>query len=316
MAMTITAPTTETWPPLPLEAWRETQETLHLWTQVVGKIKLELTPFLNEWWNVAFAVTPRGLTTGAIPAGDKMFAIDFDFVDHTLFVHASDGRTRSLPLIPRSVADFYAELLATVRAMGIVVAINPLPVEIPNPISCAIDTEHASYDPEPVQRWWRILVQTERILQRFRSPFVGKSSPVNFFWGSFDLTATRFSGRPAIPPAGAPRFVQLAEEQENFACGFWPGNPTMSGVALGEPAFFAYIYPEPPGFREAPVRPEAAYHDPDLGLFLLRYDDARRAASPAAAILDFFQSAYEAAATLADWDRRALERIPPKGAVR
>lgn len=309
--MVLTQPNTETWPQLPLSAWRETQETLHLWTQIVGKIKLELTPFLNHWWNVAFAVTPRGLTTGTIPAGVGAFAIDFDFVDHMLFIHVSDGRTRALPLIARSVADFYAELLSTLRAMGIEVTINPVSVEIPDPISCDIDTEHASYDPEPVQRWCRIMIQTERILQRYRSPFVGKSSPVNFFWGSFDLSAPRFSGREAPPPAGAPRFLQLAEGQETFACGFWPGNASMSGVTVGEPAFYAYLYPAPPGFRDASVRPGAASYDGNLGEFLLRYEDARRAPSPDQAILDFFQSAYEAAATLAGWDRHALERAIP-----
>jgi hypothetical protein len=283
---------------------------------VVGKVKLELTPFLNEWWNVAFAVTPRGLTTGPIPAGNEAFAVDFDFIDHTLFLHASDGRTRAMPLIPRSVADFYAEFLATVRAMGIEVTINPLPVEIPNPISCEVDTAHASYDPVFAHRWWRIMAQTEKVLQRYRSPFVGKSSPVNFFWGSFDLAATRFSGRPATPPAGAPRFVQLSETQENVSCGFWPGNATLSGFELGEPAFYSYIYPDPPGYKAAAVRPAAAEFHPDLGLFLLRYDDARRAADPEQAILDFFQSTYEAAAEFSRWDRAALERTPPKGARR
>ncbi len=309
--MTVVERTTEAWPALPLEDWRETQETLHLWTQIVGKVKLALTPFLNAWWHVAFAVTPRGLTTGPIPAGDGAFAVDFDFVDHALFVRVSDGNSKVLALIPRSVADFYAEFLATLRALGIEVAINPLPVEVPNPILFDADTGHASYDPEPVQRWWRIVVQTEQVLQRYRSPFVGKSSPVHFFWGSFDLAATRFSGRPAVPPAGAPRFLQLAETQENFSCGFWPGNATMSGVVLGEPAFHAYAYPAPPGFEAAAVRPSAASYEPRLGEFLLRYDDVRRADSPEQAILDFFRSVYEAAATLGGWDRQALERTPP-----
>jgi hypothetical protein len=308
--------TTETWPALPLSAWRETQQTLHLWTQIVGKVKLELTPFLNEWWNIAFAVTPRGLTTGTIPAAAGAFAIDFDFVDHTLFVRASDGRTRAMPLIPRSVAGFYAELLATLHTMGIEVAINPISVELPEPIACDVDTEHASYDPESVRRWWWITVQTERILQQYRSSFVGKSSPVNFFWGSFDLNATRFSGRPADPPAGAPRVMQQAEDQENVACGFWPGNATMAGFELGESAFYSYVYPEPEGFRATAVLPEAASFHPDLGLFLLRYDDAQRAPSPEQAVLDFFQSTYEAAATLAGWDRQALERTPPRRARR
>lgn len=311
--MTITGRPVGPWPPLPLGGWRETQETLHLWTQVVGKIKLELTPFLNEWWNVALTVTPRGLTTGPIPipAGHGTFAIDLDFVDHTLHIRDSDGQTRSLPLIPRSVASFYGELLGTLRAMGIAVAINPLPVEIPNPVRCDLDTEHASYDPDPVERWWWIVVRTERIMQRYRSGFVGKSSPVNFFWGSFDLNATRFSGRPATPPAGAPRFLQLAESQENVACGFWPGNTSASGVTLGEPAFYAYCYPEPPGFKRASIRPPAARYDERLGLFLLPYEAARRAASPEDAILAFFDTVYAGAATLGGWDRAALERIPP-----
>jgi hypothetical protein len=314
--VSITVPAAEIWPALPLEDWRETQKTLHLWTQIVGKVKLALSPFWNEWWNIAFAPTPRGLTTGTMPAGAAVLAIDFDFVDHALFVRVSDGRTRAMPLIPRSVAAFYAELLALLGALGIDVAINPVSVELPDPISCDVDTEHASYDPEPVERWWRIMLRTEQVLQRFRSPFVGKSSPIHFFWGSFDLAATRFSGRPAAPPAGAPRFLQLAEDQENFAYGFWPGNATMSGVTLGEPAFYAYAYPEPPGIREAPIDPKAALYHSDLGLFLLRYGDARRAADPAQAILDFFQSTYAATATRATWDRRSLERIAPRGADR
>lgn len=307
-------PTTASWPALPLESWRETQETLHLWTQVVGKVKLALTPFWNEWWNVAFAVTPRGLTTGTMPIGLVAFAIDFDFVDHVLLIHTSDGRSRSMPLGPRSVAAFYAELLTTLRSLGIDVAINPVSVELPVQVTLDVDTAHASYDPEAVEPWWRIVVQTEQILRQFRSPFVGKSSPIHFFWGSFDLAATRFSGRPAPPPVGAPRFMQLAEDQENYAYGFWPGNGTVTGATPGEPAFYAYHYPEPAGFTKASVRPGAAYYDLELGLFLLRYADARRATSPEQSILDFFQSTYEAAATLAEWDRPSLERFPPRGA--
>ena len=314
--MTVTVPATLAWPALPFGAWRETQATLHLWTQVVGKVKLELSPFLNEWWNVAFALTPRGLTTGTIPAGDTMFAVDFDFVDHTLFIRTSDGRTRSMPLIPRSVAAFYAEFLAMLRGLNIDVAINPLPVEIPDPISCEVDTEHDAYDPEPVVRFWRIMLQTEQVLQRFRSSFAGKSSPIHFFWGSFDLSHTRFSGRPASQPADWPRFLRIAEEQENYACGFWPGNATMSGVEFGGPAFYAYCFPAPAGFAEAAARPAAAYFDQNLGEFILRYDDVRRAADPEQALLDFFRSTYEAAATLGGWDRQALERTPPEGANR
>lgn len=312
--MAITGHNAETWPPLPLTAWRETQETLHLWTQIVGKVKLELTPFLNEWWNVALAVTARGLTTGPIPSLAGTFAIDFDFIDHTLFIHASTGQTESMPLTSRTVADFYVQFMETLRTMGIDVTINPLPTEIPDPIPCDIDHTHGTYDPEFAHRWWMIQLHVELVLQRYRSNFVGKSSPVNFFWGSFDLTTTRFSGRPAAPPEGAPRFLQIAEAQENVACGFWPGHTTMTGITLGEPAFYAYIYPEPPGFSEASVRPAAARYEPSLGQFLLLYEDARRSASPAAAILEFFESTYEVAATLAGWDRDALERIPPGGA--
>jgi hypothetical protein len=311
-----TRPNDETWPPLPLAAWRETQETLHLWTQIVGKVKLALTPFLNEWWNVAFSLTPRGWTTGPIPAGEEVFAVDFDFIDHRLLVHLSDGRTRVMPLVAQPVADFYAEFLGMLGALGIAVTINPLPAEIPAPISFAVDRTHASYDPAFAHRFWRVVLRTERVVQRFRSSFVGKSSPVNFFWGSFDLSATRFSGRPAEPPAGAPRFLRLAETQENYAGGFWPGNPTMTGLTLGEPAFYAYVYPEPAGFKAAAARPAAAHYNPDLGEFVLRYDDARRAPSPEQAILDFFQSTYETAATLAGWDRGALERTPPRGGPR
>lgn len=311
MTSTRAVPTTETWPALPFDGWRESQATLHRWTQIVGKVKLELSPFLNEWWNTSLALTPRGLTTGSIPAGDAIFAVDFDFVDHELVVRAADGRTRSMPLIPRSVAAFYAEFLGMLRSMGIEVAINPVPSEIPNAISCAVDTEHDAYDSEYANRWWRIMLQTERVLQRFRSSFFGKSSPIQFFWGSFDLSHTRFSGRAATPPSDWPRFLRIAEDQENYACGFWPGNMTMSGIEYGEPAFYAYTFPEPAGFREAPIGPAAAYFDSNLGEFVLRYDDARRAESPEQAILDFLKSTYEASATLGGWDRALLERDPP-----
>lgn len=311
--MTVDSRNPTPWPALPLSGWQDTQETLHLWMQIVGKVKLELTPFLNEWWNVAFALTPRGMTTGLIPSDAGAFAIDFDFIDHTLFVYASDGRTRSLPLASRSVATFYEELLATLHAMGIAVVINPLPVELPDPISSEIDHTHATYDPGAAHRFWEILVRVEPVLQQFRSPFVGKSSPVNFFWGSFDLSATRFSGRSTSPPEGAPYFLQLAESQENFACGFWPGNSTMSGVTFGEPAFYAYIYPEPAGFNDAILRAELARYDPRFGQFLLRYDDARDTGSLERTVLDFFASAYEAAATLGGWDRAVLERLPLRG---
>jgi hypothetical protein len=247
------------------------------------------------------------MTTGLIHAEPAAFAVDFDFIDHTLFIRASDGQTRSMPLVPRSVAAFYHEFLDVLRSMAIAVTIDPMPVEIPDPIPCHLDHDHDAYDPEMVHRWWRIMVATDGVMQRFRSSFVGKSSPVNFFWGSFDLGLARFSGRPATPPAGAPRWLQIAETQENFACGFWPGNANMAGYTLGEPAFYAYHYPAPPGFREATLRPDAAFFHPDLGEFILRYDDALATGAPGEAVLAFLESAYDAAASRAGWDRGALE---------
>lgn len=292
----------EIWPELPLGEWQDTLDTLHMWTQIVGKVKLELTPFLNEWWNVALTVTARGLTTGPIPAGSRIFAIDFDFIDHTLTVQTSAGEVTTLPLSPRSVASFYAELMAILDTLGIDVTINPIPSEVPDPIPCDVNETNASYDAEYVNQWWRILVQTQLVLERFRMPFFGKSSPILFYWGSFDLSHTRFSGRPADPPAEAPLFFQIAEDQENFACGFWPGNVSASGAKLGEPAFYAYHYPAPAGFSEAPVGPDAVYYDTSMGEFILRYNDALRTASPEDAVLEFFQSAYDAAAAAADWE--------------
>jgi Family of unknown function (DUF5996) len=214
----------------------------------------------------------------------------------------------TLSLMPRTVADFYGEVMGMLRALGITVTINPVPCEVPNPTPCDVNDMHASYDAEYVTRWWRLQLQTAKVLQVHRSSFVGKSSPIQFFWGSFDLSHTRFSGRPAPIPQGVPRFFQLAEDQENVACGFWPGNPNYAGVTLGEPTFYAYIYPEPDGFKEASVRPAAAHYDPRLGEFILPYEDVRRAAAPEQALLEFFQSTYAAAADLAGWDRTALER--------
>lgn len=302
-----------TWPALPFEEWRETCDTLHMWTQIAGKVKLELAPFLNHWWEVAFYVTPRGLTTAAVPYGNRTFEINFDFIDHNLSIVTSDDARKFLPLIPRSVADFYQEFMATLRALEIDVTINTTPAEIPDPIPFEQDQIHASYDPAYANRWWRIMVQVDKLLQRYRTPFVGKSSPVLFYWGSFDLNQTRYSGKPATPPEGVPRFFQLAENEQNVACGFWPGNTTFSGVTLGEPAFYSYTYPEPPGFKEADVRPSAAHYDSRLGEFILLYKDALAAASPDQAIMDFFQSTYEAGSTLSNWNRGVLEGMDPLG---
>jgi hypothetical protein len=305
--MSVNRSSSAVWPTLPLAEWRDTLDTLHMWTQIVGKVKLALTPFLNEWWNVGFFVTARGLRTGPIPAGIRVFEIEFDFIAHNLIVSTSNGEVKSVPLAARSVASFYSDFMTTLRGLGIDVVIDPLPCEVPNPIRCDINETHASYDPEYVRRWWSVLVQIQTLLDRFRSGFTGKSSPVLFYWGSFDLNHTRFSGHPAEPPAGAPRFLQIAEDQENFSCGFWPGNATFSGVTFGEPALYAYHYPAPAELSKSAVRPSAAYFDATLGEFILRYDDARRAESPDDAVMAFFQSTYKASATAAGWDRGALE---------
>jgi hypothetical protein len=298
----------EWWPALPWDAWNDTCETLHMWTQIVGKVALALAPFLNEWWQVAFHLTARGLTTGPIPFRDGIFQMEFDFLDHHLVVRTSDGRRTALALVPRSVADFYHDLISALGALGVVVRISPLPVEVPRAIPFDADQVHASYDPTYAHRWWWILTQIDGVLQQYRSTFVGKSSPIQFFWGSFDLNETRFSGHPATPPPGAPRFLQLAEDQENMACGFWPGNPSASGITMGQPAFYAYIYPEPSDFKKAAVRPGGAHYDDRLGEFILLYEDVRRSEDPARALREFFDSAYDAAATLAHWDRGLLER--------
>jgi Family of unknown function (DUF5996) len=293
----------ESWPALPFEAWRDTCETLHLWTQIVGKVRMELSPPVNHWWHVTLYVTPRGLTTSSIPYQGGTFAVDFDFIEHNLFILTSDGTTKTLPLIPQSVAAFYREFMACLQALGIEVTINTLPSEIPSPIRCDEDEIHASYDPVYAHRFWRILVQTDTVLQRYRSRFLGKSSPVHFFWGSFDLAQTVFSGRRAPERPGADRITREAYSHEEISCGFWPGDERFP-----TPAFYSYTYPEPPGLPTASIHPAAALHSQELGDFLLPYDDVRSASSPEQALLEFFQSTYEAGATLGQWDREALER--------
>ncbi len=302
-------PPPEPWPALPWAEWSATCETLHMWTQVVGKVKLALAPFLNQWWQVGFHVTARGMTTGLIPYAERAFDVTFDFVDHRLAIRSTDGRESVLPLAPRSVADFYQEFMGALQAQDIAVTIDTTPTEVLHPIPFEQDRTHAAYDAAAVRRWWQVQVQTTKVLQRYRSTFAGKSSPILFWWGSFDLNSTRFSGRPATPPPG-PRFFRLAENQENVSCGFWPGNPTLHETAFREPSYYAYAYPEPAGFKEAAVRPSAAYFNAELGEFLLHYEDARRAPSPEQAILDFFTSVYEAGATLGHWDRATLEHPP------
>ena len=295
--------TAELWPSLPYEAWKETLDTLHMWTQIVGKVRMELSPPVNHWWHVTLYVTSRGLTTSSIPYQGRSFAVNFDFIDHQLYILTSDGTTKALPLIPRSVAAFYREFMDCLHALGIDVTINTLPSEVRNPIRCDEDEVHASYDPVYAHRFWRVLVQTDTVLQRYRSPFLGKSSPVHFFWGGFDLALTVFSGRRAPERPGADRMTRESTSHEEISCGFWPGT---DGFPI--PAFYSYTSPEPPGLKTAAIRPAAASYNPEMEIFLLLYDDVRSASSPEQALLEFFQSTYEAGATLAKWDREALER--------
>jgi hypothetical protein len=290
------------WPALPLSSWNDTRATLHMWTQMVGKVRLALTPRINHWWNVPLYVTPRGLTTSRMPYGDRAFELRFDFIDHELVLQSSDGSRKALPLGPRSVAEFYKLFMDMLHSEGFDVKIWKMPVEIPNPIPFDRDQTHASYDPESVRKFWRILLSIEQVLEEFRARFLGKSSPVHFFWGSFDLAVTRFSGRPAPERPGADSITREAYSHEVSSVGYWPGSGSTDA------AFYSYAAPEPPNFKNARVRPSAARYDAQLNEFILMYDDVRNAPSPSAALLDFCQSTYEAAANLAAWDRKALER--------
>jgi hypothetical protein len=292
------------WPPLPLESWKDTYATLHMWTQIVGKVRLALTPRMNHWWSVPLYVGARGLTTSSIPYAGRTFELLFDFLRHELVLYTNDGGVKSLPLCARSVADFYQNFLDMLRSAGVEVKIWKMPVEIPEPIPFDQDRVHTSYDREFARRFWQILVSVDRVFQEFRSHFLGKSSPVHFFWGSFDLAVTRFSGRRAPERSGADSITREAYSHEVSSVGFWPG----SGIE--GPAFYSYMAPEPPAFRESRVRPNAAMYHPKLNEFILMYDDVRRAPSPCAALLDFCQSTYEAGAELARWDRQALETVP------
>ncbi|HEX9028467.1 MAG TPA: DUF5996 family protein [Anaerolineales bacterium] len=295
----------ELWPSLPYDEWKDTYDTLHMWTQIVAKIRLTLTPPVNHWWHSSLYVTPRGLTTSPIPYHGRSFEIQFDFIDHNLNIHTSNGQTRYLGLYPRSVADFYREVTAVIRSMGIEVKINPMPQEVANPIRSDQDEVHATYDPEYVERFRRILIEVDQVFKQFRGRFIGKCSPVHFWWGSFDLAVTRFSGRRAPVRPGANRIDREAYSHECSSAGFWPG----SGHLL-EPAFYAYTAPAPPGYDLVPIRPEKAYFDPKFSEFILRYEDVRTAERPAEAILDFLQSTYGVGANLGNWDRANLELQP------
>ena len=296
------------WPALPFDGWKDTCATLHLWTQIVGKIRLAKAPMTNHWWQVPLYVTCRGLTTSPIPYnGGVDFQIDFDFVDHRLLVEVSDGRSESLPLEPCAVAEFYQRLMDRLKALGLEVPIWTVPVELPDPIPFEQDRTHAAYDRRQAQQFWRVLVNVDRVLKQFRSRFLGKASPVHFFWGSFYIAVTRFSGRPAPPHPGAPHVADAVTREtyshEVSSCGFWPGNG-----GFGQPAFYSYAYPEPAGLADAPIRPEAAYYGNDLHEFILPYEAVRQAATPEKLVLEFLESTYAAAADLGHWDRAALER--------
>jgi Family of unknown function (DUF5996) len=295
------------WPELPYAAWKETYATLHLWTQIVGKIRLAQTPWLNHSWHVVLYVSSRGLSTSPIPHGNRSFQLDFDFLNHVLVVSTDDGALRQIGLFPRSVAEFYAEVMRALADLGIEVRINDMPNELPEPIRFGADNIHASYDPEFAERHWRILMEVERVLFKFRTSFIGKCSPVHFFWGSFDLAVTRFSGRPApLHPGGVPHLpdavAQEAYSHEVSSAGFWPGNEVIP-----YPAFYSYAYPEPSGFAQAAIRPAAAFYSADLSEYILPYDAVARAGDPDRALMDFLQSTYEAAASFGKWDRGTLE---------
>jgi uncharacterized protein DUF5996 len=295
--------TNEGWPALPYEEWKDTRDTLHMWTQIVGKIRLALTPRINHWWNVPLYITARGLTTSEISYGERWFDMEFDFIAHVLRIRTSDGTIRNISLAPRTVADFYREIMSTLRALGIDVRIWTVPSEVPNPIRFEEDEVHRSYDPSYVDRFWRIIALTEGVLMEFRSRFIGKCSPIHFFWGGFDLAVSRFSGRVAPPREGADSITREGYSHEVSSLGWWPGDPRFP-----HPAFYSYIAPEPAGFKTAKVLPDSATYDPNYGLFVLSYEDARREQSPDKALLDFAQTTYDAAADLAKWDRSALER--------
>ena len=305
---TAAAASWEPWPSLPLEAWTDTYATLHLWTQVVGKVRLVQSPPINHSWHTTLYVTARGLTTSPIPHGGRTFQIDFDFIDHQVIVQASDGSAAHFALEPQSVATFYARLMQALDSLGLHAGIYRFPNEVPEPIRFDQDETHRSYDPEYANRFWRVLVQADRVFKEFRSRFIGKCSPVHFFWGAPDLAVTRFSGRTAPEhPGGIPnlpdRITREAYSHEVSSCGFWPGGGTIPYAA-----FYSYAYPAPEGFSATTVKPEAAFYSTDFGEFILPYDAVRQSESPDRTLLDFLQSTYEAAADLAGWDRGALER--------
>lgn len=307
MALHLARMTVNSWPALPLSEWKETYDTLHMWTQIVGKIRLALTPTENHWWNTTLYVSPRGLTTSTMHHNGRLLQIDFNFIDHKLIIETTDAPAKTIDLRSLSVADFYQQTMDALNSFEMPVKIWTTPVEVADRIPFENDEKHASYDPEYVQKFWRILTQADRVFTEFRCRFNGKVSPVHFFWGAFDLAVTRFSGRTAPLHPGAAnvaRFVAVeAYSHEVSSCGFWPG-----GGPIDKPVFYAYTYPEPPGFNEYHTQPAQAFYHREMGEYLLPYEVVRTANSPDDVLLSFLQSTYEAAATCGNWDRSALER--------
>ncbi len=297
------------WPSLPYSDWKDTLDTLHMWMQIVGKVKLRLSPFLNQWWETAFFITSTGMTTGRIPYKNKAFEIYFDFIRHSMSILTSEGDKRLIMLKAISVAQFYKEFLYNLESLGISFSIYPVPVEFANPIPFKTDTIHSSYNKDYVERWWRIQLQISFILDKFRSPFRGKSSPIHFFWGSFDLAGTRFSGKNAPPPDAKgvmKRIMKYSENEENFTFGFWPGD-----VKFPEPAFYSYLYPTPEGCETMKMGPSIAYYNKKLSLSILPYEEVRKVKNPEKEILDFLTTTYSEYAKLGGWDINALEGPVP-----
>jgi hypothetical protein len=294
----------DAWPRLPLKEWEATRDTLHMWMQIVGKVRLALSPYVNHCWHVPLYVTARGLTTSPMPHERGIFEIQFDFVNHVLIIQTDSGTVQVLRLRPQCVADFYAEFMLALRSVGLGVKIWPMPVEIPNPMRFEQDRVHCSYDPEYANRFWRVLLSADSVLKEFRGRFIGKHSPVHFFWGAMDMASTRFSGRRAPGRPEPQQFMRDAYSHEVMSVGFWPGSGPTDAV------FYAYGAPEPAGFPEARVQPPQAFYSTEFKEFLLKYEDVRASSSPREMVLEFFQSSYEACALAGKWDRESLERTP------
>jgi Family of unknown function (DUF5996) len=293
----------EALPVLPFDSWKDTLATLHMWAQIVGKVRLKLCPLVNHWWNAPFYITARGMTTSVMPYERRDIEVQLDFIEHKILIETSEGRVVALAMVPQSVADFYKKFMAALGELGVSAPIWTTPCEIPNPIPFEEDQVHAAYHPEAAHKFWRMLIWVDQIFKEFRGGFQGKASPVHFFWGSFDLAVTRFSGRRAPERPGADSITREAYSHEVSSAGFWPGGGDIKG-----PAFYSYAAPEPAGFAEQRVGPQAAFYHPQMKEFLLMYDDVRTAASPKDSLMEFLQSTYNAAADLGKWDRKSLER--------